>query len=173
MITTIITNIFICHIIEPYVLYKYAFKSNVKGYYLRNYLYIAVFCAALLLSHKLNEVINSNDDRNGFCQFKSVVKKNSYQIIYYAIIAQEKYSAKYKVKGMEKVKVFLNLQFVFAYAHMPDNSRKWRKTQRQHSIRIANYCACLYRFVRMVFDLPNYYGSATVGCDRNNSQKKA
>ncbi len=49
IVATIITNIFICHIIEPYVLYKYAFKSNVKGYYLRNYLYIAVFCAALLI----------------------------------------------------------------------------------------------------------------------------
>ena len=49
IVATIITNIFICHIIEPYVLYKYAFKTTVRGYYLRNYLYIAIFCVALLI----------------------------------------------------------------------------------------------------------------------------
>ena len=49
IVATIITNIFICHIIEPYVLYKYAFGADVKNYYLRNYLYIAIFCAILII----------------------------------------------------------------------------------------------------------------------------
>lgn len=44
---TIITNIFICHVVEPYVLYKHAFHVTVKKYYLRNYAYIAIFAAFL------------------------------------------------------------------------------------------------------------------------------
>lgn len=48
---TIITNIFICHIVEPHVLYKYAFKTSTKNYYIRNYLYIAIFTAVLFALH--------------------------------------------------------------------------------------------------------------------------
>ncbi len=48
---TIITNIFICHIVEPHVLYKYAFHTGAKEYYIRNYVYIAVFSVALVLLH--------------------------------------------------------------------------------------------------------------------------
>ena len=44
---TIITNLGICHIVEPYVLFKHAFGQRPKRYYLRNYAYIAVFAAAL------------------------------------------------------------------------------------------------------------------------------
>ncbi len=51
IVATILTNIFICHIVEPHVLYKYAFGSDAKVYYLRNYLYIAVFAAALTALH--------------------------------------------------------------------------------------------------------------------------
>lgn len=40
---TIITNLFICHIIEPYVLYKHAFRSGMKQYYVQNYAYILIF----------------------------------------------------------------------------------------------------------------------------------
>lgn len=40
---TIITNLFICHIIEPYVLYKHAFRSGMKQYYMQNYAYILIF----------------------------------------------------------------------------------------------------------------------------------
>ena len=48
IVATIITNLTICHVVEPHVLYKYAFKDkSAKKYYLRNYLYIAVFVAAL------------------------------------------------------------------------------------------------------------------------------
>lgn len=48
---TIITNLTICHIIEPHVLYKYAFKDNTGKYYLRNYFYIALFAVALTVLH--------------------------------------------------------------------------------------------------------------------------
>lgn len=51
IVATIITNVFICHVIEPYVLYKHAFRSSVKGYWLRNYVYIAAFAGAVFLMH--------------------------------------------------------------------------------------------------------------------------
>ena len=51
IVATIITNLLICHIVEPHVLYKYAFRSSAKSYYLRNYIYIAVFAAALTAMH--------------------------------------------------------------------------------------------------------------------------
>jgi O-antigen/teichoic acid export membrane protein len=51
IVATIITNMLICHIVEPHVLYKYAFKTSAKIYYVRNYLYIAVFVVALVGLH--------------------------------------------------------------------------------------------------------------------------
>ena len=48
IVATIITNVLICHVVEPYVLYKYALNSKVKGYYIRNYGYIAIFTIALV-----------------------------------------------------------------------------------------------------------------------------
>ena len=51
IVATIITNLFICHIVEPHVLYKYAFKMPAKGYYIRNYAYMAVFAACLCVLH--------------------------------------------------------------------------------------------------------------------------
>lgn len=51
IVATIITNMTICHIIEPHVLYKFAFKSKTAKYYIRNYLYIAVFVASLVALH--------------------------------------------------------------------------------------------------------------------------
>ncbi|MCH5148201.1 MAG: hypothetical protein J1G05_02390 [Clostridiales bacterium] len=48
IVATIITNLTISHVVEPHVLYKYAFKDkSAKKYYLKNYLYIAIFTAAL------------------------------------------------------------------------------------------------------------------------------
>jgi O-antigen/teichoic acid export membrane protein len=48
IVATIITNLLICHIVEPHVLYKYAFKQSAKNYYIRNYTYILVFAVALI-----------------------------------------------------------------------------------------------------------------------------
>ena len=46
---TVVTNLLICHIVEPYVLYKYAFGISPRTYYARNYGMILIFAAALAL----------------------------------------------------------------------------------------------------------------------------
>lgn len=56
---TIITTLFICHIVDPYVVYKYAFHMSVKEYYVRNYCYIGLFFIALFTLGKLMRKINS------------------------------------------------------------------------------------------------------------------
>lgn len=48
IVATIITNLLICHIVEPYVLYKNAFEGSVHRYYLKNYSMILIFATALL-----------------------------------------------------------------------------------------------------------------------------
>lgn len=48
LIATIMTNIFICHLVEPYVLYKHAFHMPVFKHYIQNYGRILLF--AVLLS---------------------------------------------------------------------------------------------------------------------------
>ena len=60
IVATIITNITICHIVEPHVLFKYAFKSNAKSYYLKNYVYILIFAAALTAMHFCSVDLSSN-----------------------------------------------------------------------------------------------------------------
>lgn len=47
IVATIFTNLLICDIIEPYVLFRYGFGSSVKRYYAMNYIYIALFIATL------------------------------------------------------------------------------------------------------------------------------
>ena len=59
IVATIITNIFICHIIDPLVLYKYGFKQKPTKYYLLNYGLILVFGAALTATHFLLQNYNS------------------------------------------------------------------------------------------------------------------
>lgn len=51
IVATIITNITICHIVEPHVLFKYGFQSSARNYYFRNYIYITVFAACLAVLH--------------------------------------------------------------------------------------------------------------------------
>lgn len=48
IVATIITNLFICHIIEPHVLFKHAFEMSPKKYYLQNYRNLVVFVVLLL-----------------------------------------------------------------------------------------------------------------------------
>ncbi|MDE5562402.1 MAG: hypothetical protein K2J01_02510 [Clostridiales bacterium] len=69
IVATIITNIFICHIVEPHVLFKYAFNSDAKVYYLKNYAYMLIFAAALVALHFCSVDLNSsvaNLFANGF-----------------------------------------------------------------------------------------------------------
>lgn len=51
IVATIVTNLAICHVIEPHVLYKYGLNSKTKNYYIRNYIYIIIFAAALIALH--------------------------------------------------------------------------------------------------------------------------
>jgi O-antigen/teichoic acid export membrane protein len=51
ILATIVTNLLICHIVEPYVLYRYAFNESPKHYYIENYAMIAAFAAALCVMH--------------------------------------------------------------------------------------------------------------------------
>ncbi len=47
IVATIITNMAICYIIEPRVLYKHAFNASPKRFYFTNYSMVAVFAVAL------------------------------------------------------------------------------------------------------------------------------
>ncbi|MDE6059138.1 MAG: hypothetical protein K2G44_03755 [Clostridia bacterium] len=60
IVATIITNLFICHIVEPHVLYKHAFHATAKKYYIRNYVYIAVFAAVLVALHFSSVTISNH-----------------------------------------------------------------------------------------------------------------
>ncbi|MGN0822995.1 MAG: lipopolysaccharide biosynthesis protein, partial [Candidatus Gallimonas sp.] len=48
---TILTNLLICHVVEPHVLYKYALHERATKFYIKNYLYIATFTVALIALH--------------------------------------------------------------------------------------------------------------------------
>lgn len=51
IVATIITNLLICHIIEPFVLYKYALLDSPKKYYIKLYFFILVFVVLLVLDN--------------------------------------------------------------------------------------------------------------------------
>ena len=51
IVATIITNLTICHIIEPYVLYKNAFSISPKPFYLKNYGMMVAFLVVLICEH--------------------------------------------------------------------------------------------------------------------------
>ncbi len=52
VLATILTNLVICHIVEPYVLHKHAFKKSVKKHLARNYFYILMFIIALIIMNR-------------------------------------------------------------------------------------------------------------------------
>lgn len=49
IVATIITNILICHIVEPSVLYKHVFNEPARKGVLKNYVYIIMFVVSLLI----------------------------------------------------------------------------------------------------------------------------
>ena len=51
IVATILTSLFICHIVEPYVVYKHAFKQSPKKYYILNYSLMLVFGVCLTAVH--------------------------------------------------------------------------------------------------------------------------
>ena len=66
---TIITNLLICHVVEPYVLYKHALEASPLKYYLRNYAMIGLFFLGMLAVDRLTVTANTyfmEFIRNGF-----------------------------------------------------------------------------------------------------------
>lgn len=59
LLATIITNIIICHCIEPYVIYKYAFGESVKKFLIENYIFIGSFIILLIILDKAMVVVNN------------------------------------------------------------------------------------------------------------------
>lgn len=53
IVATIITNLLICHIVEPYVLYKHALEASPVKHYLRNYAMISLFFLGMLAVDRL------------------------------------------------------------------------------------------------------------------------
>lgn len=51
IVATIITNLLICHVVEPYVLYKHVFYKKPTKYYILNYSFIAIFVLCLIAMH--------------------------------------------------------------------------------------------------------------------------
>jgi Na+-driven multidrug efflux pump len=49
LVATIITNLLICHVVEPYVLYRNAFSASPKRFYIKNYSMIFVFTLMLAI----------------------------------------------------------------------------------------------------------------------------
>jgi hypothetical protein len=69
ILATIATNLLICHVIEPYVLYKNAFSQSPARYYCKNYSWILLFAAALVLVNSCMVEISSRWQQlitNGF-----------------------------------------------------------------------------------------------------------
>ena len=57
---TVITNLFICDIIEPHIVYKYVIRGSARGFYIRNYSVIAIFAVCMLIMEKLRQNYDSN-----------------------------------------------------------------------------------------------------------------
>ena len=51
IVATIITNVLICHVVEPYVLHKHALHLPTKKFYIKNYACMLVFGATLVVLH--------------------------------------------------------------------------------------------------------------------------
>ncbi len=60
IIATIITNLLICHTVEPYVLFKDGLETSPKKYYFENYIFIAIFMLALTIVHFVHMDIDNN-----------------------------------------------------------------------------------------------------------------
>ena len=56
IVATIVTNLLICHVVEPYVLYKHAFETSPRQYYIKNYSMILLFCVAMALLDSVMQI---------------------------------------------------------------------------------------------------------------------
>ena len=60
IIATIITNLLICHLVEPYVLFVYAFESKPNKFYFMNYFCVSLFVVFLFLLNYTHLNISNN-----------------------------------------------------------------------------------------------------------------
>lgn len=79
LIATIITNLTICHTIEPYVLHKYGFEDKPKGYYTLNYSLIAIFIGFVYIYEHFQNFYNDN-------KYIDLVVNGSLSIVYSMVI---------------------------------------------------------------------------------------
>ena len=69
IVATILTNLLICHVVEPYVLYKHALAASPVMYYVRNYSMIVLFWVGMNIFDRLVKPIELGFRsflRNGF-----------------------------------------------------------------------------------------------------------
>lgn len=66
ILATVITTLFICHAIEPHIIFRHVFNCSPKSFYIRNYSYIALFTACLILMYIIKETTGIGSDLNGF-----------------------------------------------------------------------------------------------------------
>lgn len=59
IIATIITNLVICHIVEPWVLYKNVFHKNPVQYYIVNYIFIGLFIVMIMCLNIFKQSLNN------------------------------------------------------------------------------------------------------------------
>lgn len=111
IVATIITNIFICHIVEPHVFYKYVLNTNAKTYYVRNYIYIGIFTCALTALH-YSMISNSN-------QWVEMFANAGISLIFSFVIST--------------FVILLNKDFLH-YAKNFVNRLMWRKSQKHNSV---------------------------------------
>lgn len=96
IVATIITNLLICHIVDPYVVFKHAFSMSVKEYYIRNYSYIAMFTLSLVILTYLTISASSPVAGiliNGFISF-------SVSMVTFGIVAVFDKSFRYEIFNM-------------------------------------------------------------------------
>ena len=60
IVATIITNLVICHIVEPYVLYKNVFHTSPKKHYLRNYGMMILFALTVVAQNLCAQNLDNN-----------------------------------------------------------------------------------------------------------------
>jgi O-antigen/teichoic acid export membrane protein len=60
LIATIIVDIFIYHIFEPLILYKYGFECKPLKYYVVNYIFMAIFSATIICFSKIDISLNNH-----------------------------------------------------------------------------------------------------------------
>lgn len=66
ILATIITTLFICHTVEPHIIFRHVFNCSPKSFYIRNYSYIALFTACLFLMTFIKDTTGIGSDLIGF-----------------------------------------------------------------------------------------------------------